>query len=335
MTVVEVDRLHKEYRAKVAVDDVTFDVQQGEIFGIIGPNGAGKTTIAECIEGLRVPDRGTIRVLGLDPQRDRRELRRVLGGQLQESALPDKLTVAEAVSLYSSFYTAPADGAALLDGLGLAAVRNRRYRKLSGGQKQRLSVALALIGQPRIAVLDELTTGLDPQARRDTWQLIRGIRDQGVTILLVTHFMEEAERLCDRMMLVTAGRVAAIGSPADLIASAGLEQRVRFHPSGPLADGLLAAVPGVRMVAMSGGKVTVVGTCDVVGAVAFALAQAGIVAERLNVQRASLEDAFVALTSSPGSRSYADEGSHAEEGSDAEEGSHARERSYAKEGARR
>ena len=308
MSVIEVDRLHKEYRAKVAVEEVTFDVQEGEIFGIIGPNGAGKTTIAECIEGLRIPDRGTIRVLGLNPQRDRRELRQLLGGQLQESALPDKLTVAEAISLYSSFYTAPANGTALLDGLGLAAVRNRRYRKLSGGQKQRLSIALALIGQPRIAVLDELTTGLDPQARRDTWALIRGVREQGVTILLVTHFMEEAERLCDRMMLVTAGRVAAAGSPAALIASAGLEQRVRFRPSGPLADGLLAAVPGVTTVAQTGGEVTVRGTGDVVGAVVFALARAGIVAERLDVQRASLEDAFVALTSAPDSRSFTEEG---------------------------
>lgn len=308
MTVIEVDRLHKEYQAKVAVDEVTFEVQEGEIFGIIGPNGAGKTTIAECIEGLRVPERGTIRVLGLDPQRDRHELRRLLGGQLQDSALPDKLTVAEAISLYSSFYAAPADGTALLDSLGLAAVRNRRYGKLSGGQKQRLSIALALIGQPRIAVLDELTTGLDPQARRDTWALIRSIRDRGVTILLVTHFMEEAERLCDRMMLVTAGRAAATGSPADLIASAGLEQQIRFYPSGPLADELLAAVPGVRRVVRSGGEVTVVGTGDVVGAVAFALAEAGIVAERLNVQRASLEDAFVTLTSPPDSRCYAEEG---------------------------
>ena len=308
MTVIEVDHLQKEYRAKVAVEEVTFDVQEGEIFGIIGPNGAGKTTIAECIEGLRVPDRGTVRVLGLDPQRDRGELRRLLGGQLQESALPDKLTVAEAISLYSSFYSAPADSAALLDGLGLAAVRNRRYRKLSGGQKQRLSIALALIGQPRVAVLDELTTGLDPQARRETWALVRSIRDQGVTILLVTHFMEEAERLCDRMMLVTAGRVAAIGSPAGLVAGAGLEQRVRFHPSGPLADGLLAAIPGVTGVAWADGEVTVSGTGDVVGAVAFALARAGVVAERLDVQRASLEDAFVALTSQPDSRSYAAEG---------------------------
>jgi ABC-2 type transport system ATP-binding protein len=295
MTVVEVDRLHKEYGTKIAVEDVTFTVGEGEIFGILGPNGAGKTTIVECIEGLRAPDRGTIRVLGLDPQHDRRELRQQVGAQLQESQLPDKLTVAEAISLYSSFYRRPADGAALLETLGLSGQRNRRFRKLSGGQKQRLSIALALIGRPRIAVLDELTTGLDPQARRDTWALIRDIRAQGVTILLVTHLMEEAERLCDRAMLVNAGRVSAIDSPARLITSIGMPQRIRFHPSGQVPDGLLTALPQVTDVTRAADEVIVTGTGDVLGAVTFALARAGIVAERLDVQRASLEDAFVAL----------------------------------------
>ena len=295
--IVAVDRLHKEYRAKVAVQDVSFSVSAGEIFGIIGPNGAGKTTVVECVEGLRVADGGTIRVLGLDPRHDRAELRQLVGGQLQESELPDKLTVAEAISLYASFYRSPADGAALLEILGLSGQRNRRYRKLSGGQKQRLSIALALIGRPRIAILDELTTGLDPQARRDTWSLVRDIRASGVTILLVTHFMEEAERLCDRTMLLTAGRVAAIDSPASLIASIGVEQRMRFHPSAEIADELLTALPEVATVSREGGEMTVTGTGDVVGAVTFALARAGIAAARLDVQRASLEDAFVALTS--------------------------------------
>ena len=296
MTVIEVDRLHKKYGAKVAVEDVTFSVEDGEIFGILGPNGAGKTTVVECIEGLRRPDRGSIRVLGLDPQHDRTELRQQVGAQLQESGLPDKITVAEAISLYGSFYRSPADGAALLEILGLSGQRNRRYRKLSGGQKQRLSIALALIGRPRIAVLDELTTGLDPQARRDTWALVRDIRDTGVTIVLVTHLMEEAERLCDRAMLVTAGRVIANDSPSRLIASTGIQQRIRFHPSGPVADGLLTPLPGVTSVTAAADEVIVTGTGDVLGAVTFALAQAGIVAERLDVQRASLEDAFVVLT---------------------------------------
>ena len=295
MTVIEVDRLHKRYGAKVAVDDVTFSVEDGEIFGILGPNGAGKTTIVECIEGLRRPDGGSISVLGLDPQHDRTELRQQVGAQLQESALPDKITVAEAISLYGSFYRSPADGAAL-EILGLSGQRNRRYRKFSGGQKQRLSIALALIGRPRIAVLDELTTGLDPQARRDTWTLVRDIRDTGVTILLVTHLMEEADRLCDRAMLVTAGRVIANDSPSGLIASIGIQQRIRFHPSGPIADGLLTALPGVSSVTAAADDVIVTGTGDVLGAVTFALGQAGIAAERLDVQRASLEDAFVVLT---------------------------------------
>src|SRR5215468_5810263 len=206
MAVIDVEHVHKEYSEKVAVDDVSFTVEEGEIFGILGRNGAGKTTTVECVVGLRRPDGGLVRVLGMDPQRDGPELREQVGVQLQESELPDKLTVAEAIGLYGSFYRTPADGRALLDVLGLAEQRNTRYKKLSGGQKQRLSIALALIGRPRIAVLDELTTGLDPAARRDTWALIEDIRRQGVTILLVSHFMEEAERLCDRVAIIEAGR---------------------------------------------------------------------------------------------------------------------------------
>jgi ABC-2 type transport system ATP-binding protein len=216
MTAIEVERLRKQYGAKVAVDDVSFTVAEGEIFGLLGRNGAGKSTTVDCLAGLRAPDRGRIRVAGLDPRRDQRELRHLLGVQLQESALPYKLTVAEAMRLYASFYRNPADIAGLLDMLDLTEKRDTRYRKLSGGQKQRLSIALALIGRPRIAILDELTTGLDPVARRDTWVLIDDIRKQGVTIMLVTHFMTEAERLCDRVAILEAGRVAAIGTPAEL-----------------------------------------------------------------------------------------------------------------------
>ena len=216
MTAIEVERLRKQYGANVAVDDVSFTVDEGEIFGLLGRNGAGKSSTVDCVAGLRVPDHGRIRVAGLDPRRDRRELRHLLGVQLQESALPGKLTVAEAMRLYASFYRRPADIAGLLDMLDLTEKRNTRYRGLSGGQKQRLSIALALIGRPRIAILDELTTGLDPVARRDTWALIDDIRNQGVTIMLVTHFMTEAERLCDRVAILEAGRVAAIGTPAEL-----------------------------------------------------------------------------------------------------------------------
>src|SRR5215470_15294126 len=177
--VIDVQHLHKNYGDTVAVDDVCFAVEEGEVFGILGPNGAGKTTTVECIEGLRTPDRGEISVLGLDPLRDRSELTQQLGVQLQDSQLPDKLRVTEALELYSSFYQTPADWRALLDMLGLAGKSKTPFKKLSGGQKQRLSIALALLGSPQVAVLDELTTGLDPQARRDTWGLIEGVRSRG------------------------------------------------------------------------------------------------------------------------------------------------------------
>ncbi|WP_347404654.1 ABC transporter ATP-binding protein [Solwaraspora sp. WMMD1047] len=220
MTVIEVTNLRKRYRDQVAVADVSFSVLEGEIFGIVGPNGAGKTTTVECIEGIRSPDGGTVRVLGLDPRRDRAAVRQKLGIQLQESQLPDRIRVWEALDLYGSFYPDPADPTALMAELGLTEKRNTAYAKLSGGQKQRLSIALALVGNPSVAILDELTTGLDPQARRDTWQLIRQIRDRGVTVVLVTHFMDEAERLCDRLAVLAAGRVVTVDTPANLIADA-------------------------------------------------------------------------------------------------------------------
>jgi ABC-2 type transport system ATP-binding protein len=271
-------------------------VEQGEIFGILGPNGAGKTTTVECIEGLRTPDRGQITVLGLDPRRDRAELTQRLGVQLQDSQLPERLRVGEALELYSSFYRAPADWRMLLEVLGLTAQQGTRYGKLSGGQRQRLSIALALVGNPQVAVLDELTTGLDPQARRDTWALIEDIRRQGVTILLVSHFMEEAERLCDRVAMIEAGRVAAIGSPAGLAGRLGGEQRIHFRPSGPLDGRLLASLPEVTSVTRTGDTVVVTGTADALMAVTSALASRGITAHELRVEQPSLEDAFVAVT---------------------------------------
>ncbi|MFG1867189.1 ABC transporter ATP-binding protein [Micromonospora arborensis] len=215
--VIEVENLHKSYGNAVAVDDVSFTVAQGEIFGILGRNGAGKTTTVECLVGLRSPDRGRIRVLGRDPQRDHAELTRRVGVQLQDSQLPERLRVGEAMRLYQSFYRNPADPRTLLAQLGLAGREKTPYGKLSGGQKQRLAIALALIGRPRIAVLDELTSGLDPHARRDTWDLIAEVRASGVTIVLVTHFMPEAERLCDRIAVIDAGRVLVTGTPSELI----------------------------------------------------------------------------------------------------------------------
>jgi ABC-2 type transport system ATP-binding protein len=235
-------------------------------------------------------------VLGLDPLRDRAELTRRLGVHLQAGHIPERLQVAEALELYSSFYPQPADWRALLDGLGLADKAKTRYAKLSGGQKQRLSIALALVGSPRVAILDELTTGLDPQARRDTWDLIEGVRARGVTIVLVTHFMEEAERLCDRLALIDAGRVVMVDTPAGLTERARIEQRIQFRPSRPMDDHLLTSLPDVSGVTRQGELVIVHGNDNALNAVTTVLARNQIVAERLRVEQASLEDAFVQLT---------------------------------------
>jgi ABC-2 type transport system ATP-binding protein len=294
--VIEVRNLHKAYGDTVAVDDVSLTVRDGEIFGILGPNGAGKTTTVECIEGLRTADRGEISVLGLDPRRDRAELTQQLGVQLQDSQLPDRLRVAEALDLYSSFYRRPADWRELMEVLGLADKATTSFKKLSGGQRQRLSIALALVGNPRVAVLDELTTGLDPQARRDTWELIEGVRDRGVTIVLVSHFMEEAERLCDRVALIDAGRVVVTDTPAALAEQVDTGQRIQFRPSVPVADELLTSLPGVAGVTRKGDVVVVTGSGDALSAVMSVLARNQIVAHQLRVEQASLEDAFLALT---------------------------------------
>jgi ABC-2 type transport system ATP-binding protein len=294
--VIEVTGLQKRYGDKVAVRDVSFAVRPGEIFGILGPNGAGKTTTVECVSGLRRQDAGAIRVLDLDPQRDGAALRRLVGVQLQEAQLQEKLKVWEALDLYASFYERPADWHQLADELGLTEKLGTRFSKLSGGQKQRLSIALALIGNPRVAILDELTTGLDPQARRDTWALIEGVRDRGVTVLLVTHFMEEAERLCDRIAVIDSGRVVALDTPAGLISTVTSEQRIRFRPSVALDDRLLTDLPEVREVTRHGSQVEITGTGNVLAAVTSVLARAQIIALDLRVEQANLDDAFVALT---------------------------------------
>jgi ABC-2 type transport system ATP-binding protein len=216
---VEVHNLRKTYGRKVAVADVSFAVAPGEIFGILGPNGSGKSTAVECIAGLRDADGGDIRVLGVDPQTHPELIRQHVGVQFQEAGLHDKISVHDAVSLFASFYENPADVDDLLTALDLQDKREAQFRSLSGGQKQRVSIALALVGSPKVAILDELTTGLDPQARRTTWEVVRRERDAGATVLLVTHFMEEAERLCDRLIIIDRGRIIAEGSPQDLINS--------------------------------------------------------------------------------------------------------------------
>jgi len=294
---VVVEHLRKTYAETVAVDDVSFSVAEHEVFGILGPNGAGKTTTVECAIGLRTPDSGSVRLMGLDPRVDRAEVHAIVGAQLQASALqPNKLRVAEILDLYRSFYRDPADAGELLDALGLREKRSAYYKALSGGQKQRLSLALALVGRPRIAVLDEMTTGLDPQARRDTWELIEGVRDRGVTVVLVTHSMDEAERLCDRVALVDEGRVVALDTPTALAEHAGGGKRVRFVPSDPFDERLLSALPEVTSVERQGHRVLVSGTGDLVNAVILALATAGVTANEVDVRTATLEDAFVKLT---------------------------------------
>jgi ABC-2 type transport system ATP-binding protein len=294
--VIDVGHLHKAYGTTVAVDDVSFTVNTGEIFGVLGRNGAGKTTTVECITGLRSPDWGSISLLGLDPRRDRRDLHERVGVQLQHSALPDRIRVREAVELYASFYREPADGRELLSALGLDQARDHYFGKLSGGQKQRLSIVLALIGQPEIAVLDELTTGLDPEARRDTWKLIEGVRDRGVTIVLVTHLMEEAERLCDRVALIDHGRVIALDRPAALGKQASTSQRIRLRSPGSLSETILESIREVSRVERHGQDIVVFGAGDLLTAVVLAFDRAGLRAEDVRTETTSLEDAFLTLT---------------------------------------
>jgi ABC-2 type transport system ATP-binding protein len=297
MAIIEVQALAKRYGHTAAVSDVSFSVEEGEIFGILGPNGAGKTTTVECIVGLRRRDAGEIRILGVDPQRDRNTIQRNVGVQLQEAELPEKMTVAEALALFGSFYSEPADTAELMDVLDLGPKAHTYFCRLSGGQRQRLSIALALVGNPRIAVLDELTTGLDPAARRETWSLIERVRDRGVTVLLVTHFMQEAEFLCDRLAVIDHGRVTALDTPSGIVTRfGGRDQRMRFRPSRPIDDSLLNDLPEVAAVRRHGDEIELSGGGDLVSAVAAWLARNGIVAAQLRVEQASLDDAFVAMT---------------------------------------
>ncbi|MFE1015587.1 ATP-binding cassette domain-containing protein [Streptomyces sp. NPDC058794] len=296
MPVIEVSELRKSYGGRPAVDGVSFSVEEGEIFGVLGPNGAGKTTTVECVGGLRVPDAGRVRVTGLDPVADHEQVTRVLGAQLQQSALQPKLTVREALELYAAFYPKPVDWRPLAERLGLTPKLDSRFGMLSGGQKQRLSIALALIGDPRVVVLDELTTGLDPRARRDTWQLIEDIRAGGVTVLLVTHFMEEAQRLCDRIAVIDKGRVAALDTPAGLIRRSAGATVISFTPSAALDDDDLNALPGLASVQRKDGRVTLSGTDETVNAVITLLARTRVTAHQLRVTDATLDDAFLDLT---------------------------------------
>ncbi|HHV55898.1 MAG TPA: ABC transporter ATP-binding protein [Firmicutes bacterium] len=322
MNVITVEHLFKAYGPVVAVDDISFQVEEGEIFGIVGPNGAGKTTTVECIEGLRFPDRGTVTVLGLDPRTEGDRLRQEIGVQLQEAALPDRIKVWEALDLYASFYPRTVAWAELLEQFSLAEKKEAYFARLSGGQKQRLFIALALLNDPRIVFLDELTTGLDPQARRAMWDLVRQVRDRGKTVVLITHFMEEAERLCDRVAVIDRGRIIALDTPRNLIRRLGGEVRAIFTvaevafttpasmvmstapaiaaPSPAVVDRVrqaLAGVPQVTKVESAEGEVVVHGQgTDFIVAVVTRLGAAGIYPQNLRTEQATLDDVFLALT---------------------------------------
>ncbi|MDH6487184.1 ABC transporter ATP-binding protein [Streptomyces sp. SAI-127] len=296
MSVIEVSELRKSYGGRAVVDGVSFAVEEGEIFGILGPNGAGKTTTVECVEGLRIPDGGRVRVTGLDPVADHARVARVLGAQLQESELQAKLTVREALELYTAFHDKPLDWRPLAERLGLTQKLTTRFGKLSGGQKQRLFIALALVGNPRVVVLDELTTGLDPRARRDTWELIEDIRANGVTVLLVTHFMEEAQRLCDRIAVIDKGRIAALDTPAGLIHRSAGATVISFTPSAPLDTHDLNTLPALASIEDRDGRLTLSGTDETVNAVITLLARRHVTAHQLRVVDATLDDAFLDLT---------------------------------------
>ena len=295
MSVITVDHLRKTYRRIVAVDDLSFEVEAGEIFGILGPNGAGKTTAVECVQGLRRPDGGTIRVLGLVPATQAAQLRQRIGSQLQDSSLPGRLRVAESIELFAAFAHHPVDRSELLARWQLDGLRARAFDSLSGGQRQRLFIALAFVNSPEVVFLDELTQGLDPQARRATWELIREIRQGGTTVVLVTHFMDEAEHLCDRVAVVDRGRVVALDTPQRLIDGLGLPSVVRFTTS-ERDLGWLDKPDVVESMTRHGDAVEIRGTGPVLALVASELVAHGIVPLDLRVERPTVEDAFLALT---------------------------------------
>ena len=295
--VITVDRLRKRYGSRRAVDDVSFQVEPGEIFGLIGPNGAGKTTTLECIEGLRSPDGGAVTVLGLDPRRDARRLHERIGVQLQEAQLQKRLKVREAVGLWASLYPRPVDPDALLARLGLTEKRNAWFMTLSGGQKQRLFIALALINDPAVVFLDELTTGLDPQARRAIWGLVRDIRERGSTVFLTTHLMEEAERLCDRVAIIDHGRIVDIGAPDQLVARHCPHRTVRLAVDLPDAATRFRALAPVEDVQEDDGVLTVRGQGDeLVTALIDCLAEHRMRVRELRTIHPTLEDVFLEVT---------------------------------------
>jgi ABC-2 type transport system ATP-binding protein len=297
-SIIQVSGIRKTYGSTVAVDEVSFEVNDGEIFGLIGPNGAGKTTTMECIEGIRTPDRGTISVLGLDPFRQVYKLQERIGVQLQQAQLQKRIKVWEAVDLWASLYRKKSvDGERLLEQLGLVDKRDAWFMNLSGGQKQRLFIALALINDPEVVFLDELTTGLDPQARRAIWELVRGIRERGKTVFLTTHLMEEAERLCDRVAVIERGRIIDIDTPQRLVDRHCPERTVVLVTEDPGAEERFRAIPRVESVSRSDLQFTIRGRGeDLVTEVIHCLSESRIRVSDFRMIVPNLEDVFLKLT---------------------------------------
>ena len=293
---ITISHLRKTYGDTVAVDDVSLEVAEGEVLGILGPNGAGKTTTVECVAGLRVPDSGTVTVAGLDPRTDRAELTRLLGVQLQESRLQPKITVGEAMQLWSALYADPLPWHELVERLGLEGHAGSRFRDLSGGQQQRLSIALALVGRPRAVILDELSTGLDPRARREVWQIVRDLRADGVTVLLVTHAMEEAQQLCDRIAIIDGGRVRALDTPDGLIAAATAATITSFTADGPVDLESLRELESVSSVRTDAGRIVVEGRDGAAVEVLDGLRRMQVVPSGLRVVDGTLDTAYLQLT---------------------------------------
>jgi len=296
--VIQASSVRKTYGSTVAVDEVSFEVNEGEIFGLIGPNGAGKTTTMECVEGLRTPDRGTISVLGLDPFNDVYKLQERIGVQLQQAQLQKRIKVWEAVDLWASLYQKDAiDSERLLEQLGLRDKRNAWFMTLSGGQKQRLFIALALINNPELVFLDELTTGLDPQARRAIWELVRGIRERGKTVFLTTHLMEEAERLCDRVAIIEHGRIIDIDTPQSLVNRHCPERTVILATDDRRAAECFRAIPRIEAVVCSDSRFTIRGRGDdLVTEVIQCLSENRIRVTDFRTIFPNLEDVFLKLT---------------------------------------
>jgi len=297
MVAIEVKELTKKYGDVKAVRRVSFSVNEGEIFGMVGPNGAGKTTTIECIEGLRKPDSGSISVLGINPAKEREKLYDIIGVQLQEASYQDRIRVWELCELFSSFYKNPLPYKKLLSEFGMEEKKNSFISRLSGGEKQRVSVILALIGNPRVVFLDELTTGLDPQARRQMWELVRNLKIEGRTIYLTTHYMEEAEYLCDRVAIMDHGEIIAFDTPQNLIRSSGLEEAIIFTVHRELDLEILKNIVGVKAVSKKGDEITVLGMDkNLLNNLVSFLQKEGYEFSDLRYTRPNLEDVFLKLT---------------------------------------